>query len=332
MRAGWRSVGLTAVVLLCVCFAASPCRAFNQGRVGINLGLTSFFDGFGKPDEGFVYQSYFQYGWARQINDHAGNKIEAFKNTQIDSAVWLNQMVYFLPETLFAGKARLGFNFVLPLVGFRTHFDQGGPILTSNGAGFGDITIGPLLQFAPIERNGRPFFVHRLGLDWFAPTGKYNPDRNINQGNNYTSFNPSWAATLLPFPHVEFSARLNYMYNFVNDRPTNPPRGLKAVNARAGQDIWLNFTASYEVLPGLHLGVNGYYYKQLNDDRFKLQDGSYTNGKMQGEARAKIIGIGPGAHYDIGHRDLFFANFYFQTGVVWRPPTSQLNVRYIHSF
>jgi hypothetical protein len=332
MRTGWRIVGLAAAVLLSVCLGPSPCRAFNQGRVGINLGLTSFFDGFGKPNPGFVYQSYLQYGWARQINDHEGNKIDVFKNTHIDAMVWINQMVYFLPETVFNGKARLGFNFVLPLIGFRTHFDQGGPILTSNGGGFGDITIGPLLQFDPIMRNGRPVFSHRLGLDWFAPTGKYNPDRSINQGTNYTSFNPSWAATVLPLPHVELTARLNYMYNWTNDRPTNPPRGLKAQNAKAGQDVWINFAASYEVIDNLHVGVNGYYYKQITDDRFKLADGTYTEGKAQGEARSKIIGVGPGAHYNLGHHDLFFANFYYQTGVVWRPPTHQVNLRWIHSF
>lgn len=323
---------VAALVLLCSLYSPSPCLAFNQGRVGINLGATSFFDGFGRADAGFVYQTYLQYGWARQINDAAGHKIDVFENAQIDALTWLHQANYFFPGTLFGGRAQAGLNLIVPVVGFRTHFNQVGPVLTDNEVGFGDVTFGPFLQFAPVMVHGIPLFTQRFGLDWFAPVGRYNPDKNINQGANYTSFNPSWAATLLPARHVEVSWRAHWIYNFVNDRPTNAPRGLAVDNARAGQAVWLNFASSYEVLTGLHVGVNGYYFKQLTDDRFELPDGSYTNGQAQGEGRAKMVGIGPGALFKFRDHDLLFANFYFQLGVVSRPPTDQVSLRYLHIF
>src|SRR6476469_5844894 len=69
-------VGALCALTCAVC--PSLALAGNQGRAGINLGATSFFDGFGRPLEGFTYQAYLQYSRSRDITDANGDATKAF--------------------------------------------------------------------------------------------------------------------------------------------------------------------------------------------------------------------------------------------------------------
>jgi hypothetical protein len=320
-------------------------RAGNQGRAGVNLGATSFMDGFGRPTDGFTYQGYLTYSMGRAIFDPSGNKIAAFVDPKIDSFNFTNQVSYYFATTWLGDTVRPALNFLLPLVGFDTSFGAGGPSLTNNGVGFGDLTMGPMLQFKPVMLGGRPFFAHRLEIDLVAPTGKYNPHKNINQGSNYVSFVPHWAATLLPLSRLELSVRIHYIYNLRNDRPTgapvdpaNPPARLNLDSAKAGQAFFFNFATSYEIIQSLHLGANGYFLTQLTNDRFSTFDGA-TNRKttydakdLAGEGKAQVFAIGPGGFWEVTKTDKLFVNAYFQPVVKARTQATVFGVRWIHSF
>jgi hypothetical protein len=336
MRKLWSAVAVSALGVLTCAVCPTPAMAGNQSRAGINLGATSFFDGFGRPVEGFTYQAYLQYSRAREIMDANGDTTKAFVNPQLDTLVMLNQLSYYGPSTLFGDRVRPGINFILPLVGFMTSFDTPGPVLKDNGVGLGDLVMGPVFQFKPLMSDGRPVFSHRLELDLVVPTGKYDPDKNLNQGTNYVSFNPNWALTVLPAKGLEFTTRVNYIYHFTNERPTNPPRGVPmgttVESARAGQAVWANFASSYEVFTGVHLGVNGYYLKQLTLDRFFLTDRTYFEGKKPAEGKQQVLGIGPGAFLEVTKKDKLFANYYYPLLVEARPKSQGLTVRWLHSF
>lgn len=307
-------------------------RAVNQARAGINLGSTSFFDGFGRSSAGFTYQSYFQYAAARAILDRNGNDVSIFQNPRIDSFVWTNQLSYYLPHTFANDKLRPAINVILPLTGYATEFGDQGTSLRDNGVGLGDLLIGPMLQFSPIMVDERPVFSHRLELDVIAPVGKYDPHKNLNQSSNFVSLHPHWSLSVLPARGLEFTVRLQYIYNFTNRRPVNTPKGLSVDTARAGQTAWLNFDCSYEVVQGLHLGANGYYLKQLTPDRYKLMDGSRTTGSAHGDGKAQVLGIGPGLLWEASKRDRLYANYYFQLLVEDRPRANVLNLRWMHNF
>ena len=330
-----------------VCAAAlsiwpAASQAANLEPAGINLGGTSFYDGFGRNEEGFTYLVYAQYGRARSIMQDDGTPSPYFQNPKIDAYLLLNQLAYTLPEKLFGDSAHLGISFIVPIVAFNTSFDPGPPFpavqLKDNGFGLGDLTFGPFLQFRPIMADGRPVFSTRIGFDIIAPTGKYDPNMDINQGSNFTSLNPSIAATVLPIPHLELSVRLNYLYNFKNVRPAlgylyglQVPPAVK--DARAGQAGWLNFAASYEVVHPLHVGVNGYYFQQLNLDLWEMQDGSSNPGtSFADNGKLRFLGIGPGAMFDFGEHDKLFANVYFQTMVHNGAESTVFNLHYIHGF
>jgi hypothetical protein len=150
---------------------------------------------------------------------------------------------------------------------------------------------------------------------------------------NFVSINPYWAGTFLPFKGMEVSLRLHYLFNPRNDRPTNTPMGMLADSAQAGQAVWANFAASYEIVDGLHVGVNGYYLKQITADKYHLADGTTTDGVKVGEGKEQVLGLGPGAMWDLGEqKNILFANLYFQALVQARAPSTVINVRWLHTF
>lgn len=342
-----RRIPLARHALLGVAFALSPvlvpaeALAANQEPAGLNLGLTSFYDGFGRNEEGFVYLAYGVYSRSRSINGEDGKAEPVFNNPKLDAYILINQLAYVLPETLFGDAAHPGINLIVPVIAFDTSFSPAPPPpgiqLKDNGFGMGDPVIGVFLQFKPIIADGRPVFSHRLELDAIVPLGAYDPHKDINQGSNFASFNPYWAVTGLPIKHLEVSARFHYLYNGENLRPANPPPVMPAVvSARAGQAFWVNYAASYEIIEKLHLGVNGYYFVQFTDDRYTFADGSQNNGEAVrplGDAgRARFLTVGPGVFWDVDKQNKLFANAYFPVFAYNRPSSMVFNLHYIHSF
>jgi hypothetical protein len=334
---------LGAILATGLCSVLDPPRALagNQEPAGLNLGLTSFFDGFARPDPGFVYLGYAFYSMSRSVRGDDGKPLPVFNNPKIDAFVFANQIVYVTPVTVF-GVARPGFSFLWPtIIAFNTSFAPPPPPpgiqLSDNGVGVGDLIFGAFLQFKPIPAEGRPIFSHRLAFDLIAPIGSYNPNKDINQGSNFASINPYWAMTVLPVRGLEISGRFHYLYNLTNNGPAHPPPIMPAVvSAQAGQAFWMNFTASYEVIKRLHIGVNGYYFKQLTDDRYTYSDGSKNNGQSNPElgdtGKAQLLSIGPGLFWDIRDEDKLFANVYVAAVTDNRPSSNVFNLHYIHDF
>jgi hypothetical protein len=321
---------------------SNTARAGNQEPAGINLGLTSFFDGFGKNEPGFVYLTYAFYQVGHQINDNSGNAQTIFGNPKINDFVWINQLVLVSPETLFGDNAHFGLNVIwATLVALDTDFSSASPApgfqLKDNGVGTGDLVTGVFLQFKPMFAGGRPVFSHRLELDIISPIGSYDPLKDINQSANFASLSPYWAVTVLPVHRLEISARFNYLYNFTNHRPANPfPVDPPVASVKAGQAYWINYAASYEVLNKLHLGINGYYFKQFTDDRYTYTDGTSAPGPsnfvLGDQGMAEMLALGPGLFWDFSKNDKFFLNAYFSIKVDNRPEQNTFNFHYIHDF
>ena len=107
---------------------AGRARAANQQPAGIDLGLTSFFDGFGKNEPGFVYLTYAFYQVGHQINDNSGNAQTIFGSPKINDFVWINQLALVSPETAFWGTAHIGLNVVwATIIALDTDFSSASP-------------------------------------------------------------------------------------------------------------------------------------------------------------------------------------------------------------
>ena len=292
----------------------------------LNLGYTSFLDGFAPLNPGCIYLQYLRHNSWDEIHDKSGNNISAFKNPEIDVTTSVSQLFCNTPVKIFGGT--LGFEGIIPVTDLHSSFDAPGIVLQDNGFGISDIGIAPYLQMAPMIRDGRPVFSQRFALYFLAPTGDFDSHKDINQGSGYWSVNPYWAATWLPDAKWEMSWRAYYLYNFETSKIATsfiPNVGDVFQDGQAGQAAWVNFTLSYALTDNFRLGLNGYYLKQLTDD--KLNGQSYSGGKEE------ALYVGPGFHYQVDAKNVLNFNAYLPVEDKNRPSGgSQFNLLYIHVF
>lgn len=288
-----------------------------QALPAVNLGFTSFLDGGPPAGPGWYYQQYSQFFSSHKFRDANGNEL----NYDVDVFVSLNQLIYQSDQAVIGDDGRWGIDFILPVV----HLDGEGtvPPLRDNGGGFGDLLIGPFIQFDPVMGDNGPVFMHRFEFQVILPTGKYDADHELNPGANHASLNPYWACTWFFAPQWTASTRIHYLYNFENDDPSNRLYPT-ADDVQPGQAIHANFAVAYELVPQkFRVGLNGYYLEQITKSKV---DGN----KMPGEE--KVLGIGPGCVWHVNPDNHVFVNLYFETEVENRPEGVRGQVRWTHHF
>jgi len=292
----------------------------------LNLGTTSFFDGLGNTDGGWTWMQYGRYEDIDRSNDAQGRSSPYVKGTDIQVFVTQTQICYASPWHPFGGDA-VGFSALLPFASVNAHFAADSPVkLADNGAGMGDLVWGPSYQSRLIRQGGRPILSWRLQFLFVSPTGRFNPNHDIDQSEGFWAINPYIAITYLPLPKWEFSTRLNYQYNMQSANLPNPPRipGLVYRNAQAGDMVYGNLDASYQISEKLHLGINGYFLDQLAPDK--------TNGAIVPHSRASEIYAGPGARFVFSKANALNLNLYLP--IQSRNDTSgpQINFQFMHRF
>jgi hypothetical protein len=291
---------------------------------GINLGGSSFYDGFGRTDPGWLYLNFARWNHYTSVKDDRGKSSPAFADPNIDAVSNLFHVVYFTP---YGGPTGLlTFEALMPIVGFDTRFNSSGVVLKDNGLGVGDLTFGLDYQARPVHSASGQLFTWRVGLDFIAPIGSFDTRRDLNQGSGFWSITPYLATTVLPAPKWEVSARLNYDYNFKSSRGGDPPPvpGFTFRNGQAGQAAWINFASSYEVAEGIRPGINGYYLRQLDDDR--------TNAVNVPHSRSEQFYLGPGLSWQISRKSVMNFNLYLPVTVKNAPSGPNINIQNIHAF
>lgn len=297
---------MAILVWIGLTFAAGHVLAADIPLPPVNLGDTSFEDGIAFP--GWLVEETIGYYHAGQLNDHQGDKIPG--SNKLTSVSATTHVAYISHLRLLDGF--YGAEILLPLadVDLDTSF---GP--KDREQGVGDLIVSPfILQWTDHKLFGMPYF-HRFVFSITLPTGKYDRNRPVNIGSNVVSINPYYAFTIMPTDKLELSARLHYLWNSEND---DPFVGLGAGTVQPGQAFHANYAASYELVKGVRLGINGYALQQLTEDKI--------DGRSQANSEERVFGIGPGIKWS-GNGLSLYLNSYFETGAENRPEGTKVVFR-----
>jgi hypothetical protein len=206
-RVAERIIALFILGIFWVLSSSRLCLAQVQ-LPAVNLGETSFEDGFASP--GWILEEFPEGYIAGELRNANGSRIPG-----------QNRFVTYSTTThvVFVSKKRvlggwLAAEVLQPLVDLDLRSANG---TSSRVSGFGDISLGPALQWAPKKiRNG--VFVHRFVPIVTVPTGTYSDQRAVNIGNHFVAIEPYYAVTY-ERKRIEFSARAHYLWNSTNNDP-----------------------------------------------------------------------------------------------------------------
>jgi hypothetical protein len=290
-------------------------RLEGYGLPPVNLGSTSFFDGFGLLGRrDWSYQQYNIYYHSNTFKDAQGNVLPGIINPQLNVFTVTPQGTYQAPENLLF-NAKPGISALLPIVFYeRLNPNQLG--IKSSGSGFSDFVIAPFLQWDLIWLHERPFFIHRFACYFSFPTGKNRaPEFTVNPGNGFYLISPHWAATIFFTHKLSSSWRLHYLWCSFDKRNCR----------KLGNTFHMNFDLTYEIENWrLYVGVNGYYLQQLQNNK--------VNGVVVPDSKERVVGLGPGVMF-LPTEDFFlFGNLYFEFDVRNRPKGVRAVFRFAKNF
>jgi len=239
----------------------------------------------------------------------------------VDAWIFLFQVVYQSDHAVLWG-GKWGLDLILPYVEFDIEPDR--VVVLGDSRGWGDLLVGPYLQWDPVMGPAGPRFMHRVELQVLLPTGEYDRGPDLDPGSNFLSLDPYWAATVFIGRRWTASWRLHYLWNSRNDAPDYLVFP-EADTLRWGQAVHGNLATAWELVPGrLRLGINGYFLRQITD--------TTVDGVKRGDLREQVYGLGPGLVWHVGRDDHLFVNAYFEAGAENRAEGTRINLRYVHHF
>lgn len=190
------------------------------------------------------------------------------------------------------------------------YFDDG-------DSGLGDIILCPLWLAWHTE-----VFHFLLSFDVVTPTGRYDKNELVNIGNNHWTFEPLFSVTAVLPGGFDLNVNLLYDINWKNNDFIDP-RTMKETTYKAGQAFHADYAFGYEITRNQRIGVVGYYWKDITDDKIGGQEIS--------DSRGQVFSFGPA--YSLNwNKAIISLKTQFETAVKNRPQGTMSWLRILYTF
>ena len=272
----WCRRSATRVVLTtAIAVVAAPALATEGGGNTYPIGVNTVLSGVLPPPGETRYFDYAQHYEADELDNGNGQSripgfwVEAYVNAARPLHTWR--------ETL--GPFSVTSVIVVPLVDIKLKVGAREKAIS----GVGDIDLQPALL---AWKNKQKTLFFSFGPGVYVPTGLYSATRLVNTGRNQVVYfgqaNMTWFVT----PRLEFSVG-----NTIEAAAVN-----QTTHYKSGGDITTDYELTYtpaQNLSWIHLGVNGYAYKQFESDSIR---GIPVVGGNEGQ----VIAVGPTGRFEFG--------------------------------
>lgn len=280
-----RTVSSTTLAAILNATAVQPANATEGGGSVYQPGVENFVC-CAVPPPGLYGLLYGQHYRADNIRGDAGQVVTP-PTFQVRATAVVSRLIWVLPQQV-AG-ASLAMHAILPVVNLDIHIAPG---VSQRKTGAGDLVLGPALAWHHSPK------LHTLaGVDIYAPTGSYRKTDLANIGRNYWAVQPLAGVSYID--PAGFNGDLKFMWTFNGKN--------KDTDYRSGQEIIVDYALGWSMGNGLTVGVGGYLYQQVSNDK---QNGAKVPGS---EGRA--FAIGPSLKYDSQKGWFVTAKFQAERGV-----------------
>lgn len=275
---------------------------FAGGSGSYPNGAEAFLSGIAPPP-GFYFENYASNYHANALKDNARNDIGAFNKLNVDADVL--RFIWISKFKILGGS--YGQHLFIPFL--HVNLDFNAPVGRARKKDFSDSGV-PYIIYSPFILayhlfQGKLHVVTSLA-DIYIPTYGQDDDNLANVSHNFFTFEPVLAATYLP---GRFGFSIKLMYDFStkqNDTPTvygfNPDR-------RPGQEFHFDYSVSYGFSRYFRIGVNGFFYKQITNDKYYPKSGTPAVVrallKADESKKSEEYSVGPGVWYN--YKNMFFS-------------------------
>ncbi len=277
-------------------------KGFAGGSGSYPNGAEAFLAGV-VPPPGFYFENYMSNYHANELKNNSRNNIGVFNKLNVDANVF---RFIWISKFKFLG-GNYGQHLFIPFL--QVYLDFHAPVGKAHKKRFTDSGV-PYIIYSPFIlayhlMRGKLHVVVSLP-DIYIPTNAQDDDNLANVSHNFFTFEPVLAATYLP-GKLAFSVK--FMYDFStkqNDAPTvygvNPDR-------RPGEEFHFDYSVSYGFSRYFRVGLNGFYYKQVTNDKYYPKSGTpaivRSLLKDDESKKSEEYSVGPGIWYN--YKNMFFS-------------------------
>src|SRR3972149_365052 len=267
------------------------------------------------PPPGTYFINYFLYYTADEFNDGDGNNTD--DDFDVDAMVDVFRFIHVTKHKILGGF--WGMHLFVPIWYKEVSATTPLGVKSDTETGLGDLIVDPFI----LSWHSKNWHF-ATGVDIYIPTGRYDIDDMMKISRNYWTFEPIAAFTYQSDFGLEVSSK--FMYDFNTNNPDT--------DYRSGQEFHFDYTVGYKI-SNWELGVGGYYYKQMTDDKINGETVTFQESlgapDFPDGFKGQTIATGPQLKYDYKNMS-FILKYYKEFEVKNRPEGDNFWFKFVYAF